>query len=154
MPCRMQRDQTLFDEIRKIDWKVFARTDRHYVRLFDAERNLLTYLVVDKSGSMDYAGAVEITPRKIEHASRLAAARLTPASRLLYTPALQPAKFTPPARFASRLVTTRFTPALRPCGRTRNRPPKRPTPASLVPRSRRGEALSGASGVRAPLPGE
>lgn len=62
------------DDIRLVDWKVFARTDRHYVRLYDAERNLLTYLVVDKSGSMDFAGAVQATPPKIEYAARLAAA--------------------------------------------------------------------------------
>src|SRR5437867_13301282 len=62
------------DDIRLVDWKVFARTDRHYVRLFDAERNLLTYLVVDKSASMDFAGAVTQPPRKLEHACRLAAA--------------------------------------------------------------------------------
>ena len=62
------------DDIRLVDWKVFARTDRHYVRLYDAERNLLTYLVVDKSGSMDFRGAVRRTASKLEHASRLAAA--------------------------------------------------------------------------------
>jgi len=62
------------DDIRLVDWKVFARSDRHYVRLYDAERNLLTYLVVDKSGSMEYAGAVARTPTKYEHAARLAAA--------------------------------------------------------------------------------
>ena len=52
------REYTDGDDIRLVDWKVFARTDRHYVRLYDAERNLLTYLVVDKSASMDFAGAV------------------------------------------------------------------------------------------------
>jgi uncharacterized protein (DUF58 family) len=62
------------DDIRLVDWKVFARTDRHYVRLYDAERNLLTYLVVDKSGSMEFNGAVQTTPSKLEHAARLAAA--------------------------------------------------------------------------------
>jgi uncharacterized protein (DUF58 family) len=62
------------DDIRQVDWKVFARTDRHYVRLYDAERNLLTYLVVDKSASMEFAGAVERTPGKLEYAARLAAA--------------------------------------------------------------------------------
>jgi uncharacterized protein (DUF58 family) len=68
------REYTPGDDIRLVDWKVFARTDRHYVRLFDAERNLLTYLVVDKSGSMDYAGAVRLTHSKLEHSARLAAA--------------------------------------------------------------------------------
>jgi len=68
------REYTPGDDIRLVDWKVFARTDRHYVRLYDAERNLLTYLVVDKSGSMDFTGAVTRTPSKLEYASRLAAA--------------------------------------------------------------------------------
>jgi uncharacterized protein (DUF58 family) len=62
------------DDIRLVDWKVFARTERHYVRLYDAERNLLTYLVVDKSGSMEFGGAVQKTASKLEHGSRLAAA--------------------------------------------------------------------------------
>ena len=68
------REYSPGDDIRLVDWKVFARSDRHYVRLYDAERNLLTYLVVDKSGSMDFSGAVLNTPSKLEHAARLAAA--------------------------------------------------------------------------------
>src|SRR5262245_25626796 len=68
------REYSPGDDIRLVDWKVFARTERHYVRLYDAERNLLTYLVVDKSGSMDFAGSAVKTPGKLEHAARLAAA--------------------------------------------------------------------------------
>jgi uncharacterized protein (DUF58 family) len=68
------REYSPGDDIRLVDWKVFARTDRHYVRLYDAERNLLTYLVIDKSASMEFAGAVAKTPSKLEHAARLAAA--------------------------------------------------------------------------------
>ena len=68
------REYSPGDDIRLVDWKVFARTDRHYVRLYDAERNLLTYLVVDKSGSMEFAGAALRTRSKLEHAARLAAA--------------------------------------------------------------------------------
>lgn len=68
------REYTPGDDIRLVDWKVFARTDRHYVRLYDAERNLLTYLMVDKSGSMDFSGVVQRTPSKLEYAARLAAA--------------------------------------------------------------------------------
>jgi uncharacterized protein (DUF58 family) len=68
------REYTPGDDLRLMDWKVLARTDRHYVRLYDAERNLLTYIVVDKSGSMDYRGVVRQTPAKLEHAARLAAA--------------------------------------------------------------------------------
>jgi uncharacterized protein (DUF58 family) len=68
------REYSPGDDIRLVDWKVFARTDRHYVRLYDAERNLLTYLVVDKSGSMEFSGATISTHSKLEHAARLAAA--------------------------------------------------------------------------------
>lgn len=68
------REYSPGDDIRLVDWKVFGRTDRHYVRLYDAERNLLTYLVVDKSGSMEFSGAVARTRSKLQHAARLAAA--------------------------------------------------------------------------------
>lgn len=68
------RDYVPGDDIRLVDWKVFARTDKHYVRLYEAERNLLSYLVVDTSGSMEYAGTVQRTESKLAHACRLAAA--------------------------------------------------------------------------------
>jgi uncharacterized protein (DUF58 family) len=68
------REYTPGDDIRLVDWKVFARSDRHYVRLYDAERNLLTYLVVDKSGSMDFSGVIAKTASKLEYANRVAAA--------------------------------------------------------------------------------
>lgn len=62
------------DDIRLVDWKVFARTDKHYVRLFEAERNLLTYLTLDTSGSMRYAGTLSTTDAKLVYAAKLAAA--------------------------------------------------------------------------------
>ena len=61
------------DDIRLLDWKVFGRTDKHYVRLYEAERNLLTYLVADTSASMHYAGEVIRTESKLAYACRLAA---------------------------------------------------------------------------------
>lgn len=68
------RDYVEGDDIRLMDWKVFARTDKHYIRLYEAERNLLSYLVLDTSGSMGFAGAVRTTFAKLEYAGRLAAA--------------------------------------------------------------------------------
>ncbi len=62
------------DDIRLVDWKLYAKCDRHYVRVYEAERNLLTYLVVDTSGSMEYAGAVQTTDSKLRYAGLLAAA--------------------------------------------------------------------------------
>lgn len=42
------------DEIRLIDWRLFARRDRFYVKLFDDETNLHAWLVIDASGSMRF----------------------------------------------------------------------------------------------------
>lgn len=43
------------DEIRHIDWKIYGRTDRHYVKRYEEETNLKSYLVLDCSRSMSYA---------------------------------------------------------------------------------------------------
>ncbi|HOX39574.1 MAG TPA: DUF58 domain-containing protein [Candidatus Brocadiia bacterium] len=43
------------DEIRQIDWKLLARTDRHYIKQFENETNVRAYLVLDSSASMEYA---------------------------------------------------------------------------------------------------
>jgi uncharacterized protein (DUF58 family) len=66
------RPYTPGDDVRKIDWKVFARTDRNYIKLFKEETNLVTYLVLDKSASMKYRGDGEIS--KLAYASYLTAA--------------------------------------------------------------------------------
>jgi uncharacterized protein (DUF58 family) len=58
------------DDLATIDWKVFARSDRHYVKKFEEETNLDCHLMVDVSGSMSY-GSRGIT--KHEYASCLAA---------------------------------------------------------------------------------
>ncbi len=62
------------DDIRLLDWKAYARTDRYYIRLYESERNLLSYLMIDTSGSMGYSGTVNQTDSKLKHACRLAAA--------------------------------------------------------------------------------
>src|ERR1051326_2556758 len=46
------------DDIRHIDWKVFGRTDRHYIKQYEEETNLQVMLVVDASESMTYSGNV------------------------------------------------------------------------------------------------
>jgi len=43
------------DEINTIDWSVYGRTDRYYVKKFRAETNMQCYLVVDSSPSMNYS---------------------------------------------------------------------------------------------------
>ena len=60
------------DDIRQIDWNVYAKTDRFYVKKFQAETNLDGYLLVDCSGSMDFATGGRMT--KMDYAICLAAA--------------------------------------------------------------------------------
>jgi uncharacterized protein (DUF58 family) len=60
------------DEIRAIDWKVYARQDRFFVREYKAENVLNTHILVDASGSMGYSAAGRET--KWEQACRLAMA--------------------------------------------------------------------------------
>jgi uncharacterized protein (DUF58 family) len=44
------------DEIRHIDWRVYGKTDRYYIKEYEEETNLKAYLLVDASGSMAYKG--------------------------------------------------------------------------------------------------
>ncbi|MBS1912082.1 MAG: DUF58 domain-containing protein [Bacteroidetes bacterium] len=60
------------DEIRYIDWKVYGRTNRYYIKQYEEETNLKGYLVVDASASMGYHSGSRIT--KFEYAVSLAAA--------------------------------------------------------------------------------
>jgi uncharacterized protein (DUF58 family) len=58
------------DDLATIDWKVYARSDRHYVKKFEEETNLDCHVVLDASGSMAY-GSHGLT--KFEYAQCLAA---------------------------------------------------------------------------------
>ena len=58
------------DDIRRLDWRVFARTDRYYLKEFEAETNLRCYVVLDCSGSMGFAGE---HGSRLDYAKRLAA---------------------------------------------------------------------------------
>ncbi|MBI4449271.1 DUF58 domain-containing protein [Candidatus Woesearchaeota archaeon] len=42
------------DDFRKIDWKVFARTDKLYIKRYEEERNLTVHILIDFSGSMNF----------------------------------------------------------------------------------------------------
>ena len=45
------------DDIRRIDWRLYARTDRYYVKEFEADTNANFVVVLDVSSSMSYTGA-------------------------------------------------------------------------------------------------
>jgi uncharacterized protein (DUF58 family) len=59
------------DNIRDIDWKVYGRTSRYYIKQYEEETNLKAYILLDISGSMGYASG---KLKKIQYASFLAAA--------------------------------------------------------------------------------
>ncbi len=61
------------DDLRYVDWKVFGKTDKVYLKQFEAETNLVCYLLVDISESMRYQSE-ESAFSKLEYAQCLAAA--------------------------------------------------------------------------------
>lgn len=56
-----------------IDWRLYAKTDRHYLRVFTEETNLRATMLVDCSASMEFSGD-SIRPSKKVYAAHLAAA--------------------------------------------------------------------------------
>ena len=61
------------DDYRFVDWKMYGRSDRLYIKEFEEERNLRAYLVLDASKSMDWRSDSEGLPSKLEYAVMLAA---------------------------------------------------------------------------------
>ncbi|HER42972.1 MAG TPA: DUF58 domain-containing protein, partial [Candidatus Eisenbacteria bacterium] len=59
------------ESTRNVDWKIYAKTDRYYIKVFEDETNLRATLLVDGSASMDY-GSGEVT--KLRYATLLGAA--------------------------------------------------------------------------------
>jgi uncharacterized protein (DUF58 family) len=57
------------DDLRRLDWRAFGRSDRYYIKEFEADTNLRCCLVIDSSGSMDFGSA---GVSKVEYARRIA----------------------------------------------------------------------------------
>jgi uncharacterized protein (DUF58 family) len=57
------------DDLRRIDWNLYGRLERYYIKLFEEEEDLRLYILLDCSASMDYGN-----PNKFRHALRLTAA--------------------------------------------------------------------------------
>ena len=66
------RRYTQGDDPKDIDWLVYAKTDRYYIKKYQAETNITGYLLMDLSESMAYTYRQELT--KFEYAVCLAAA--------------------------------------------------------------------------------
>lgn len=60
------------DETRYIDWKVYGRTNKYFIKRFEEETNLRAYIILDASRSMAYSSGENIT--KFEYACYLAGA--------------------------------------------------------------------------------
>lgn len=60
------------DDLKDLDWNVYAKTDKYYLKKFEAETNVTGYLVMDLSASMAYTYRQELT--KFDYAICLAAA--------------------------------------------------------------------------------
>lgn len=61
------------DDVRIIDWKLWSRTNKYYVKQYEAETNVEAHLVMDVSASMGYAGP-QGAGSKLQYATSLAAA--------------------------------------------------------------------------------
>jgi uncharacterized protein (DUF58 family) len=60
------------DEIKHIDWKIYGKTDRYYIKQFEEETNLKAYILLDASKSMGYVSDGKLN--KLEYASYISAA--------------------------------------------------------------------------------
>lgn len=61
------------DDLRYIDWRMYGRSDRFYVKQFEEETNLRAYLLVDVSESMGWSSDPGALPNKLWYAKQLAA---------------------------------------------------------------------------------
>ncbi|WP_145086482.1 DUF58 domain-containing protein [Aureliella helgolandensis] len=59
------------DDLRQVDWKVYARSDKHYLKQYEDETNLTCYLMLDQSESMLYRGQ-QSSLSKVETAQLIA----------------------------------------------------------------------------------
>lgn len=67
------------DEIRRVDWKVYGKTDRYYIKQYEEETNLKSYIILDASASMSFSSETSGHNKKnkiskLEYASFIAAA--------------------------------------------------------------------------------
>ncbi|HYG75313.1 MAG TPA: DUF58 domain-containing protein [Planctomycetota bacterium] len=65
------REYSPGDDLKHLDWRVFAKSDRFYIKQYEEETNLRSYILLDTSESMKYASPGNIS--KLEYASYIAA---------------------------------------------------------------------------------
>ena len=60
------------DDIRHIDWQIYGKTDRFYIKQYEAETNLSAYILIDNSASMGFSSISPVT--KYQYAQLIAGA--------------------------------------------------------------------------------
>ncbi len=65
------RPYTMGDPLRTIDWKLLAKTDKYYIKLFEEQTNLRCTIILDTSNSMGFAGEGRMS--KFDYGCRMAA---------------------------------------------------------------------------------
>ncbi len=118
------RDYVHGDDLRRVDWNIYARLDRPYLKLLEEEEELAVHVLVDASGSMNWG---EGEKRKFTYAVRLTAAlgyialasgdRLT-VSLIRSANGSRPAQFGPHRGRGHALPLLRFLEAQVPSGQT------------------------------------
>ncbi len=71
------------DDFRYIDWGLYGRTDKYYIKLFKEEEDLLTYIFLDASASMMYPSADRKFERAVATALALAYVALSSGDRVM-----------------------------------------------------------------------
>jgi len=61
------KEYTYGDDFRQIDWRIYSRTNKYYVRRYEEERNLTIHIIVDASASMNFGKRIT----KFEYAAQL-----------------------------------------------------------------------------------
>ena len=67
------RNYSIGDDLRSIDWNIYGRLDRLFVKLYEQEQDLQIYLLLDASASMRWKAAGDATTSKFDQARRIAA---------------------------------------------------------------------------------
>ncbi len=67
------RDYTPGDDLRRLDWNIYARLERPLIKLFEDEEDLAVHLLLDTSASMDWGGETVAERDKFDYARRLIA---------------------------------------------------------------------------------
>ncbi|MEK9164138.1 MAG: DUF58 domain-containing protein [Chloroflexota bacterium] len=128
------RDYTQGDDLRRVDWNVYARLERPFVKLFEEEEDLAVHVLVDASRSMNWpdapSGGLSSSPtddhNKFQFAARLAAAlghialaagdRVTVAA--FHGDGSRPTQFGPARGRGNTMRLIKFLGALTPAGTT------------------------------------